>query len=73
MRSVRVCAKMRCTEEAVATVGLSYERRVVVIGDLVPEPNPNLVDMCSQHAERLLPPVGWRVLDERAPVPTAHP
>ena len=42
-------------------------------GDLVPEPNPNLVDLCSQHVERLRPPVGWRVLDERAPVPTAHP
>jgi hypothetical protein len=64
---------MRCTDEAVATVGLSYERRVVVIGELVPEPNPNLVDMCSQHVERLRPPVGWRVLDERAPVPTAYP
>jgi len=73
MRCVRVCAKMRCTDDAVATVGLSYERRIVVIGDLVPEPNPNLVDLCSQHVERLRPPVGWRVQDERRPVPAARP
>jgi hypothetical protein len=54
-------------------VGLSYEGRLVVVGDLVPEPNPNLVDLCSQHVERLRPPVGWRVQDERAPVPMARP
>ncbi|HZP90667.1 MAG TPA: DUF3499 family protein [Actinomycetota bacterium] len=66
---MRTCAKMRCTAEAVATVGLSYEGRVVVVGNLVPEPNPNLVDLCSAHLERLTPPIGWRVRDERAAVP----
>ncbi len=64
---------MRCGEEAVATVGLSYERRVVVVGDLTVEPNPNLVDLCVQHTERLRPPVGWSVRDERAPVPASQP
>ncbi|MGH2528484.1 MAG: DUF3499 family protein [Actinomycetota bacterium] len=65
---MRVCAKMRCNAEAVATVGLSYGSRVVVVGDLVPEPNPNLVDLCTQHIERLTPPVGWSVRDERSVV-----
>ncbi len=65
---MRVCAKMRCDAEAVATVGLSYGSRVVVVGDLVPEPNPNLVDLCTQHVERLTPPVGWTVRDERSVV-----
>jgi len=64
---------MRCSVEAVATVGLSYEGKVVVVGDLVPEPNPNLVDLCSAHVERLTPPVGWRVRDERVPVSAAQP
>ncbi|HKZ75290.1 MAG TPA: DUF3499 family protein [Actinomycetota bacterium] len=65
---MRVCAKMRCNAGAVATVGLSYGSRVVVLGDLVPEPNPNLVDLCTQHIERLTPPVGWSVRDERSVV-----
>lgn len=65
---MRVCAKMRCDAEAVATVGLSYGSRVVVLGDLVPEPNPNLVDLCPQHLERLVPPVGWSIRDERSVV-----
>jgi hypothetical protein len=64
---------MRCSVEAVATVGLSYEGRVVVVVDLVPEPNPNLVDLCEAHVERLTPPLGWRVRDERALAPSARP
>jgi hypothetical protein len=52
--------------EAVATVGLSYEAKVVVVGDLSPEPNPNLLDLCSEHVSRLTPPIGWRMRDERA-------
>jgi hypothetical protein len=70
---MRTCAKMRCGVEAVATVALSYEGRVVVVGDLTPEPDQNLVDLCSAHVERLTPPIGWRVRDERAPVPTVRP
>ncbi len=33
---------------------------------------PNLVDLCSAHVERLTPPVGWRVRDERVPVSAAQ-
>ncbi|HZD80886.1 MAG TPA: DUF3499 family protein [Actinomycetota bacterium] len=65
---MRSCAKLRCRCEAVSTVGLSYEAKVVVIGDLSPEPNPNLVDLCSEHVERLIPPMGWRIRDERSPL-----
>ncbi|MBI2237530.1 MAG: DUF3499 family protein [Actinobacteria bacterium] len=66
---MRTCAKMRCESRAAATVALRYEAREVVISDLAPEPNPNLLDLCAEHAERLTPPVGWRVRDERLPVP----
>jgi Protein of unknown function (DUF3499) len=63
---VRTCAKMRCAAEAVATIGLSYEQRTVVVGGLVADPNPNLLDLCSEHVDRLTPPRGWIVRDERA-------
>jgi uncharacterized protein DUF3499 len=64
--SVRTCAKIRCAAEAVATIGLSYEQRTVVVGGLVADPNPNLLDLCSEHVSRLTPPRGWLVRDERS-------
>lgn len=70
---MRVCAKMRCSTEAVATIGLSYEAKVVVVGDLSREPNPNLLDLCSEHVERLTPPIGWRMRDERAAALASRP
>jgi len=38
---------------------------LVVIGDLVPERDPNLLDLCEEHVARMTPPVGWTVRDER--------
>jgi hypothetical protein len=62
---MRTCAKIRCAAEAVATIGLSYEQRTVVVGALVADPNPNLLDLCADHVGRLTPPRGWLVRDER--------
>jgi len=65
LRDMRRCAKVRCAAEAVATIGLSYEQRTVVVGALVADPNPNLLDLCAEHVARLTPPRGWIVRDER--------
>jgi hypothetical protein len=62
---MRQCAKMRCEERAVATVALRYAERVVWIRDLLPQHDPNLLDLCVGHANRLTPPLRWRLLDER--------
>jgi hypothetical protein len=56
---------MRCGEEPAATVSLLYADRLVVIGDLVPERDPNLLDLCEEHVAGMTPPVGWTVRDER--------
>ena len=64
---MRICAKMRCGAEPVATVSLAYAARQVIVADLVPERDPNLLDLCREHVDRLSPPVGWAVRDERAP------
>ena len=64
---MRTCAKMRCGHEPVVTVSLSYGERQVVIGDLRPERDPNLLDLCREHTDRMTPPVGWTVSDHRAP------
>lgn len=66
---MRTCAKLRCRTPARATVTLRYEDRDVVVGDLAPTPDPNLVDLCDEHADRLTPPVGWRITDARVRVP----
>ena len=62
---MRTCAKMRCEAEPVATITLGYAEREVVIGGLLAERDPNLLDLCREHAERMTPPVGWSVRDER--------
>jgi hypothetical protein len=63
---------MQCGAEAVATVGLAYAERTVVVTDLVPVRDPNLVDLCREHAGRLSPPLGWTVSDRRSLTAGAH-
>jgi hypothetical protein len=56
---------MRCGTEPVATVRLRYADREVVIGDLAAERDPGALDVCRDHADRMTPPMGWSVRDER--------
>jgi hypothetical protein len=44
------------------TVALRYGDREVIVGDLTPDTDPNLVDLCLEHADRLTPPIGWRIV-----------
>jgi hypothetical protein len=62
---MRSCAKMRCDAEPVATVSLRYAERQVAIGDLTPQRDRHLLDLCREHVERMTPPVGWTVHDAR--------
>jgi Protein of unknown function (DUF3499) len=63
---MRSCAKMRCRAEPVATVALLYTDREVVVADLTAERDPNLLDLCREHVERMTPPLGWSVADRRS-------
>ena len=62
---------MRCGTAPVATVALVYITREVVIGDLTPERDPNLLDLCAEHVGRMAPPRGWTVREERTLVPSS--
>lgn len=62
---------MRCSADPVATVALVYITREVVIEDLAAEHGPDQLDLCSEHVERMAPPRGWTVRDERRLVPAA--
>jgi Protein of unknown function (DUF3499) len=68
---MRSCAKMRCGQEPVVTISLGYAERRVVIVDLLHERDPNLLDLCREHVERMTPPIGWTVDDRRAGAPIA--
>ncbi|MDX6595841.1 MAG: hypothetical protein QOI72_1223 [Solirubrobacterales bacterium] len=63
---MRTCAKMRCGAERVATVALLYAAREVVVSDLGPDRDPNLLDLCREHVDRMTPPLGWSVSDRRS-------
>jgi hypothetical protein len=70
---MRTCAKMRCAAEPVATVALRYAERKVVVEDLLPDRDPNLLDLCREHAERMTPPLGWSVRDLRVLAAASSP
>jgi len=70
---MRECAKLGCRESAIATVGLRYQERVVWVADLLEQRDPNLIDLCAGHADRLVAPYGWSRLDERLKVPAEQP
>jgi hypothetical protein len=62
---VRTCAKPRCRSGATVSAALRYAEREVLVGALSTEPDPGLVDLCSEHAGRLTPPIGWRIVEAR--------
>ena len=66
MPRMRSCAKRPCDGEPAATVALRYEAREVLVLDLLPVPDPNFMDLCGVHADRLRVMVGWAIRDERA-------
>ncbi|TMK17162.1 MAG: DUF3499 family protein [Actinobacteria bacterium] len=61
---MRVCAKMRCSHEPVATVSLVYTERMVVVDDLFDERDPNLLDLCPNRRPSLR--AGSRTVRPRA-------
>ena len=68
---MRTCAKMRCAQPPAFTVTLRYQEREVIIVDLIEERDPNLLDLCTEHAGRMTPPQGWTLVvnaGEPAPV-----
>jgi len=68
---MRVCAKTRCDARASSTVSLVYITREVVVQELAEAADPARLDLCAEHLDRMVPPRGWIVRDERAPVGAA--
>lgn len=57
----RLCSKVACAREAVATLTYDYGDQMAVLGPLgVQEPHAH--DLCAIHAERMSAPKGWQVV-----------
>jgi hypothetical protein len=44
---------------------------VIELVELVHEPDPGLVELCSEHAARLTPPLGWTIVGRPAREPVS--
>lgn len=63
--TMRSCAKLACQAPPTATIGIRYGERELVVADLLPERDPNLMDLCESHTGRMKPPFGWTLVNVR--------
>ena len=64
------CAKPGCAGSATAVLSYDYGARVATLEDPGPDPiSPHVYAFCSQCAEKLHPPRGWELRDERSRPP----
>ncbi|MDQ0645073.1 DUF3499 family protein [Microbacterium murale] len=62
----RLCSKVTCAREAVATLTYDYGDQMAALGPLGGTDHPNAHDLCAQHAERVSVPTGWIVVRHEA-------
>lgn len=58
----RLCSKIACAREAVATLTYDYADQMAALGPLGAARDPHAHDLCAQHADRLSVPAGWLVV-----------
>ncbi|GAA1689363.1 hypothetical protein GCM10009808_02810 [Microbacterium sediminicola] len=58
----RLCSKVACAREAVATLTYDYGDQMAVLGPLGLAGAPHAHDLCAAHADRLAVPRGWLVV-----------
>jgi len=72
MFSLRLCARPGCSARATATLGFQYANSTAWLDDLA-DPEPSTIDLCTRHADRLVPPVGWVGHDRRSAISASDP
>lgn len=58
----RDCSKTGCSRPAVSSLTFVYEDSTVVVGPLGRTSEPNVYDLCLEHAERMTAPRGWELI-----------
>jgi len=62
----RLCSKVTCAREAVATLTYDYGDQMAALGPLGGAGHPGAHDLCAQHAQRVSVPTGWMVVRHEA-------
>jgi hypothetical protein len=62
---MRWCRKSGCSQVAGASCEFNYATREIWIMTLRLDPDPTCYDLCQDHAERFVAPVGWTLHDQR--------
>lgn len=62
----RICSKVACAREAVATLTYDYGDQMAALGPLGLAQHPHAHDLCAPHADRLSVPAGWLVVRHEA-------
>lgn len=58
----RICSKVMCSREAVATLTYDYRDQMAALGPLGAAGSPHAHDLCAMHADTLSVPRGWVVV-----------
>lgn len=61
----RVCSRPGCALPAVVTFTFEPDALTVWVADLLDDPTGPGHDLCEVHGDRLSPPRGWTLADER--------
>ena len=64
------CSKPGCTQTGAVVLAYDYAQRKALLHDPVPgQMSPHLYALCMSCAEKLRPPKGWTLEDERVSPP----
>jgi hypothetical protein len=64
------CSKPGCPNRGAVVLSYHYEsRRALLIDPIDIEITPHLYVLCEPCAEKLTPPRGWVLIDDRSPAP----
>ena len=58
----RLCSKVGCAREAVATLTFDYGDQMAALGPIGRVGDPHAHDLCAIHTDRLSVPKGWVVV-----------
>jgi hypothetical protein len=66
--SDRCCSRPLCSADAEVLLAFDYDTRHVVLEWVEGAHDPNVLELCVQHADRFRPPHGWSFDDAREQV-----
>ena len=70
--SPRACSRPLCARAAEVLLAFDYETRHVALRWSTEEHDPNILELCVEHADRFRPPHGWSLEDGREQVVSLH-